>query len=664
MVVVITVSLTGKVRSQSVSNRITLAVSDTLFTHEAISASGYKAKISQFLNYGKKFEKTNPDTAWVYYEKARKLAVKHDDQRDLSHYIAHALVLLNDEGKYGEGLAQGKKMVSIGYALHDTTILVKGYNDIANDYEYLGSLQDASVNYMTALRLADLLGNQRMQQRLNNNIASVFIELKDYRQANIYAGKSYQMAKAEKDTAEMGSSLINLGVTEIHLDNYELALKYFDQTIGISGIVRDPTLAGDARINKGDIYTREHKFQLARNEYNQVRQMATKYNLPDYNLYALFYLGVVDQQEHNYRGAVDYARKAIAIGRRIGATYELRDMYDTLSSVLQKMGNLKEALTYRKKFEILNDSIMSARVKTNINRLQIQYRAAQKDKEIAEQNLQLERSHATLARNKILLIVSGVGILVLLVFIILGYRYYKQQQNLQKQKILKYQREQEVIRLKALMRGKEEERRRIAAEMHDDIGSALTTIMYLSNNLKGTVEKAGQKSINKIGETAVSVVDKMNEIIWSMNKDYDTLEDLVTYIRHNAVELLEDNGICYQFTIPGQIPGISISGEKRRNIYLVVKEALHNIIKHANATKVNLEFIFGDELGIRICDNGKGIPKDGTRIFGNGLKNMKTRTEIMGGRCSISCNQGTEVHVEIPLNGRGAEFGTYPSSDT
>ncbi len=611
--------------------------------------------VSDYLLKGKSFEQTKPDSAWFYYKKARDIAIQQNDQRGLSDYVSHAIVLLNKRGKYPDALDLGDELINIGFTLKDTSILIKGYNDIANDYEYLGALQEASENYLTALKLADKLQNNSMQQRLNNNIASIFIELKDYNRANSYAMKSYEMASANADTAAMGSCLINLGIAELHLNQNDLALKHFNKTIKIGKLVNDVTLIGDARINKGVVYTNQKDFINARKEYKQVQLIAEKYNLPDYSLYALFSLAVLDQQELKFKQASELTKQAISIGEKLGAAEELREMYDTLSVILEKAGDLKGALLYRKKYEVLNDSTMSDRVKTNINRLQIQYKAAKKDKQIAIQNLRLAKNKSIIQRKNILLFLFSLSILILVLLILLEFRYYRQKQKLQKQAILNYQKEQEVVRLKAIMKGKDEERRRISKEIHDDIGSALTTIMYLCNNLNGN-KVDNKQSIHKISSTAGGIVDKMNEIIWSMNNDYDTLEDLVTYIRYNSVDLLEGNGIKYEFQIPDNIPDIKIEGEKRRNLYLVSKEALHNIIKHANASLVSLRIEINDNLFIRISDNGKGIDPSNLKKFGNGLKNMKQRMEDIGGTFEVHCENGTSVHVCLPIKNKPPEM--------
>ena len=618
-------------------------------TDKPFSAYGIQDSINFLLKRGESFEQSSPDTADFYFEKARRLALKNNDKKGVSLSISHKISLFNNEGKYYKALTLGQQMINIGKEINDTAILIKGYNDVANEYEYLGELQGSSQNYLTALYLADHIGNHKMQQILNNNIASVFIELKDYKQANKFANDSYSLAKVNKDTAGIGSSLINLGITEMHLNKFNPAMEHFNQVILIGNYVGDPTLVADAKLNRGIIFEKQNLIPNAQKDYDDVNMMAKKLLMPDYNLYALFSLAGIEQKRHNYDKAIKDIRQAIAVGKKLGAANELQEMYDTLSVILETTGEFHSALQFRKKYEILKDSILNAEVKTNINRLQIEYKAAKKDKEIAEKNLQLQKNYSTIEKEHSLLLFSGGGIIFLILLIIISYRFYRQRQKLNEQAILNYQNEQDMIKLKALMQGREEERKRISGEMHDDIGSALTTIMYLSNSLSEQDNENKLKIINKITSTAGTVVDKMNEIIWSMNKDYDTLDDLITYIRFHVVELLENNGIKYQFMLPDEVPQVTLNGEKRRNIYLVVKESIHNIIKHAGATQVTLEFKFDNSLYISVRDNGKGIYLNDLNRFGNGIKNMKNRIENIGGIFSIENNRGTIVNIIMPL---------------
>ena len=146
------------------------------------------------------------------------------------------------------------------------------------------------------------------------------------------------------------------------------------------------------------------------------------------------------------------------------------------------------------------------------------------------------------------------------------------------------------------------------------------------------------------------MVDKMSEIIWAMSSSNDSLANLIAYMRSFAAEFLEHAHITHQFYIPETIPNIKLSGGTRRNIYLAVKESLHNVVKHAKATEVIVEVKVHRNMTIMIKDNGKGFDQEKVRLFGNGLKNIQKRMMSVGGNADISSNNGTIVFLDIPLN--------------
>jgi signal transduction histidine kinase len=200
-----------------------------------------------------------------------------------------------------------------------------------------------------------------------------------------------------------------------------------------------------------------------------------------------------------------------------------------------------------------------------------------------------------------------------------------------------------------VLEGQEQERQRIAREMHDDMGSGLTTILYLCQDLDPNHQPQNDTAAGKIATTARSLTTKMNEIIWSMNREYDTLEDLVAYIRHHASDMLDNTSLNYAIMVPDNIPAITLSGKARRNIYLVIKEALHNAVKHARATQVHIDIQVNSHLTIRVQDNGRGICAGSERRFGNGLQNMRARMDTIGGTLDIQSVQGTRVQLTVPL---------------
>ena len=201
----------------------------------------------------------------------------------------------------------------------------------------------------------------------------------------------------------------------------------------------------------------------------------------------------------------------------------------------------------------------------------------------------------------------------------------------------------------AVLSGQQEERDRISADMHDELGSGVTSIRLMSEIVKSKMKTEYYPEIDKISNSANELLGKMNTIIWTMKSSNDTLESLVAYIRAYAVEYFDTTPIKCTVEV-NQIPEIEMTGEKRRNIFLGIKEALTNILKHSQASQVhlNIEVVSGI-LYVRIKDNGIGIDTSKLKRFGNGLNNMRRRMQTIHGEFTIETNGGTLLCFALPI---------------
>lgn len=198
-------------------------------------------------------------------------------------------------------------------------------------------------------------------------------------------------------------------------------------------------------------------------------------------------------------------------------------------------------------------------------------------------------------------------------------------------------REAELKKMKAV----ELERERIAHDMHDDLGSGLTAISYLS-------QSSEQDSNKKIQEKSRELIKNMGEIIWSMKSENDSITELISYIKRYAHNYCEENNLEINFDVELNNEQLLLNGDFRKNIYLIVKESLHNIIKHSNASKVKISFDCSKNLELTIKDNGIGINQDKLNT-GNGIKNTKYRVQKMNGTIEYIVDNGTKILIVIPL---------------
>ena len=246
-----------------------------------------------------------------------------------------------------------------------------------------------------------------------------------------------------------------------------------------------------------------------------------------------------------------------------------------------------------------------------------------------------------------------IGLFLELVFFLAGLSYKNRRQIIEQTKEregLKMENERkEFEKQMAVITAQQEERNRISADMHDELGSGMTAIRLMSEIAKNKMKENTPLEIERISQSADDILNKMNAIIWSMNSKNDSLGNLISYIRAYAIEYLEGTSVKCKVNIPDYIPEKELSGDKRRNIFLCVKETLNNMLKHSRATELTVDINVNSELEIKIHDNGIGIDLQNIRQFGNGLQNIDRRMKMIGGDFEIVNNGGTLSVLELPL---------------
>ena len=199
----------------------------------------------------------------------------------------------------------------------------------------------------------------------------------------------------------------------------------------------------------------------------------------------------------------------------------------------------------------------------------------------------------------------------------------------------------------------EKERTRIAQDLHDELGARLTEILLLSDHAQKTEKRFEQVADNAaISDRTSEIARGMDAIVWAVNPQNDSFDNLSTYLGNYAVRFLSKSSIRCRLQIPDNPPSCVLSSEIRHSLFLVVKEALNNTVKHAVATEVRLGFqADGSLLSISIEDNGKGFSLTEQATLGNGLRNMEQRINKMGGRfiCQSTPDRGTIIQLEVPI---------------
>lgn len=204
----------------------------------------------------------------------------------------------------------------------------------------------------------------------------------------------------------------------------------------------------------------------------------------------------------------------------------------------------------------------------------------------------------------------------------------------------------------------EKERARIARDIHDDLGCKLTHITMLSDEFKSEGSREIQANTDKISSIARDMARSLDEIVWAINPEHDTLEGLVNYLSRSADEFLEDTSIRLQLKAPTDVPARGVPANVRHNLFLAFREALNNSVKHSGASEMHVQFLVEPaQFEIIIVDTGIGFDTEVPQTEGNGLKNMRGRLEDLGGQFDVSSQPGRGTVIKMTV--RLVQIGQY-----
>jgi signal transduction histidine kinase len=203
----------------------------------------------------------------------------------------------------------------------------------------------------------------------------------------------------------------------------------------------------------------------------------------------------------------------------------------------------------------------------------------------------------------------------------------------------------------------EKERLRISQDMHDNLGAILTQVSQLSDLClsEATESSPARQRFDRIGTQARGAVQALDEIIWATNPKNDNLASFAEYVSRSADELVEGMETRWWQEVPASLPRVPIRADVRHNLFLAVREALNNALKHSGAKEIWLRIEYHEpEIILEVEDKGRGFDPEAAGSHGNGLSNMRSRMAEEGGRMELTSvpGQGTKVRFVLALEWR------------
>jgi len=623
------------------------------------NASNDSVRIRAMLDLGEFSEATSLVSSRMYYFRALNAAEK-------IHNKALIFSALNDVGiSYIEGnkldsaIIYLEKAVIVGRALGNLMRVARVTANIGNVYLAQNNRLLALDYYLNAANEWEKASDQTGLPSLYSNISMLLTDQTEYNKALEYGRKGYALATKIGDGHSAVNSLLNLSVSYSSLNQFDNQVGALNQALPLAVEGEDIEQISAVYHGLGDYYYKLGQNQQALKNfllsYSYVKQMDNHFHLcANYTALANVYFKL-----RNQAMAMKYVKLAEATAIEVGSRANLKEIYQIRADIEQAGGNYKTAADFYSKRIELSDSLFKSETSGKVADVEAKYQNEKKQLQILQ--LEKDKRIQTLAISRKSLINYSLGglaaILMILVFIInrnLRNRQVValQRHEIQEQRIRVLEKDKQLVAVDSLLQGQEDERSRLAKDLHDGLGGLLSGVKFSLSNMKDNLiitpdnMAVFERSLDMI-DTSISELRRVaHNMMPEMLGKFGLDEALKEYFQTiNATGLLF---IKYQ----------SLGMEVRINssteiiLYRILQELLNNTMKHAVATEVFVQVLKEERrLNIIYEDNGKGFDQKAASINkGAGLINIKSRVEYLNGQLDIHSEPGKGTLVNIELN--------------
>ncbi len=593
------------------------------------------------LGYGRIMANESVDSASLFYQRGFELSKKIKFARGVSGYYANATYLEGIRKKrFSVGLKLAKEYEAFAKTQKNDYFLAKSYFSHAAVFQSAGNADSAIVYYEKAIRAYEKVKDLSEMAVIYTNLSGIYLHQGLFDIGIQYGKKALSADILVRDTLGMISDNTNLSNLYFESKNFKLEELHIRESLRLSEKINSKYDIMMTCINMAEMFKEKNRYDSSIFYGEKAMKYAKSYGSDNIKFEILLNLTDTYMRLKQYKAATKYMESAIAIVKIDGVNLKRKLYFTELKiNLFIRTGRYKEAAMLMPEFKKLADSSTLESTQEKVLAFDNKLKKSETEKLFLEKEVELNKQ-------KLLIYGLSTAGIFLILFSFIYYRYQNKKQEAKSQQIKILEQENEFIAVKSSLEGQLNERVRISKEIHDDLGSSLTSISLLTEVLKTKIDGAVVPEVAKISATSARMVDAMNEIVWALNVQNDTLSSLVAFIRKYARDFLQNTPITLVFE-ENVNQDFTLQGNVRRSIYLVVKEAINNVVKHADAQKVILYIqVENNKLIIMIEDDGKGINEEEESVLGNGLRNMKQRMEDIGGTFSMNQTKGMLINIE------------------
>jgi len=624
------------------------------------SASNDSVRARTLLDIGEAIEATDTEKSFGYYQQALSLSKKIKNNRLILSSLNDIGVCYIELNKMDSAVAAFEQAIPVAKELNDTLRVARITANIGNVYLHKKDPAKAIDYYLQSARIWETCADQNRLAALYSNIGWLFTEQKEYDKAVEYGNKAYALATKLNDGYSAVNTLLNLSGAYNDLNQFDKQFAVLRQALPLAIKGEDIEQINTVYDNLGGYYYQQRQFResLANylESYRYAQQMGNQYHMCE----VCKKLARVYHQLKEPSKALHFIVQSEKFAGEVGERADLKEIYQARAEIEQAAGNYKTASDYFAKTLTLSDSIFKVSTSEKVAEVEAKYQNEKKQQAILqlEKDKQIQAFSLNQKSTLNYILIGSLGAALVLGF--LGYRNFRhrqqlaqQQDELQQQRIRELEKDRQLIAVDSLLRGQEEERSRLAKDLHDGLGGLLSGVKFSLSNMKDNLivtpdnMAVFERSLDMIDTSIRELRRVAHNMMPEMLVNFGLDEGLKDYCNSvNATKLLS---VKYQsFGMGGRL-----DSSKEIIIYRIIQELLNNVLKHAAASEVLVQLIKeGNHLNILVEDDGKGFdPSVLNNNKGAGWTNIRSRVDYLQGQLDINSEAGKGTSVTIEFKG-------------
>ncbi len=528
-------------------------------------------------------------------------------------------------------------------------ILASALNNTGMVYQNRGDYKKAISAYLDALRIFEKLEDQKGIGNTYNNLGLVYLDLKQYRQALEYHHKALSIREKAGDKYGIGASLTNLGLAWSNLKDDDKALKYYERSLKIKEEIGDKYGLGILLNNMAIIYQDKNELDNALDIYakseNYHRQIGDLHGL----IFTFINTATVLNKQGKFNRSAIVLDSAMYYAREVKSLSRMAKVLEAYSYFYGKTGDYPKAWKTMLTLDSIKDSLYSEGMRQNIAEMKAKYEIDKSEHEIAFLNQQNEMKSLQLQtvriRQRNSLLIAGIMLLVVLSAMAFWQvkSRYKSKMRLEHEK-----RHIQKEAFAAIVNAEENERKRIAMELHDGLGQLLSAAKLNVSVLEDTASEEDRLAVDNAGNLIDQAITDLRNISHNLMPSALIRLGLVAAINDMAEKINSGRQVTMKITAEGldnRLPGnLEIA------IYRVIQESVNNILKHAGARNILVDLRYLNEnLDLSIADDGKGMPETTAPDTGKGIgwDDIQSRVSLFNGRMNLYSEPGKGTRLNI-----------------